>query len=109
MARSRFRLPRLKYASKILPFGLVVLCTVAAVFLEETAVLPVFVATVVICAWRRCDPGMMVGAATLILVGYALLSVSGVGHYANKVVAWAYCFIVIGLIGLLSRDNGSAT
>lgn len=109
MARSRFRLPRLKYTSKILPFGLVVLCTVAAVFLEETAVLSLFVVTVAICAWRRCDSGMMVGAAILILVGYAVLSVSGVGHYANKVVAWAYCFIVIGLIGLLSRDNGSAT
>ena len=102
-------MPRLRYTSKILPFGLVVLCTVAAVFLEDIAVLSLFVVTVAICAWRRYDSGMMVGAAILILVGYAVLSVSGVGHYANKVVAWAYCFIVIGLIGLLSRENGSAT
>ena len=99
----------MKYNDKILPFALVVLCTVAAVFLEETAILPLFVATVVICAWRRCDSGMVVGAAILILVGYAVMSVSGVGNYANKVVAWAYCFIVIGLIGLLSRENGSVT
>ena len=94
---------------KILPFVLVIVCAVSAVFLEDLAVLSLFVVTVAVCAWRRFDPGMIVGAAVLIVVSYALLSVSGFGNYVNKVLAWAYCFAVVGVIGLLASDSSSAT
>ena len=94
---------------KILPFVLVVVCTVSAVFLEDLAVLSLFVVAVAICAWRRFDPGMIVGAAVLIVVSYAVLSASGFGNYVNKVMGWAYCFAVVGVIGLLTSDSSSAT
>ena len=94
---------------KILPFVFVIVCAVSAVFLEDLAVLLLFVVTVAICAWRRFDPGMIAGAAVVIVVSYALLSVSGFGNYVNKVLAWAYCFAVVGVIGLLASDSSSAT
>jgi hypothetical protein len=109
LAKFGLRLPRLRHMDKILPFVLVVVCTVSAVFLEDLAVLSLFVVAVAICAWRRFDPGMIVGAAVLIVVSYAVLSVSGLGNYVNKVLAWAYCFAVVGVIGLLTSDSSSAT
>ena len=109
MAKFGLRLPRLRHVDKILPFVLVSACTVSAVFLEDLAVLSFFAVTVAICAWRRFDPGMIVGAAILIVVSYAVLSVSGFGNYVNKVMGWAYCFAVVGVIGLLASESSSAT
>jgi DMSO/TMAO reductase YedYZ heme-binding membrane subunit len=97
-------MPKIKLPKSIegmIPFVLIVICVVAARFIDsEILVLAVFIVTLGIYAWRKYDSRMLVGTAIFLLVVCAALLASGSDGQANDVAIWAYYFLVVGVLGL---------
>jgi len=101
LPKLKIRLPNLKFIDEILPFALLVLCILAARFIEsELTVFLIYIAALIIYVWRRYDARMFVETAIFLLIACAVILASGYEKYANQVAVWAYYFLVVGVIGL---------
>ncbi len=93
---------KLTFIDEILPFALVIICVASARFMQsELTVFLVFVATLAVYVWRKYDDRIFVGMAIFLLLGCAVLLLSGAERYANEVAVWAYYFLVVGVFGAL--------
>lgn len=101
LPKLKVRLPDLKSIDEILPFALIILCVVAARFIEsELAVFLIYIAALIIYVWRGYDARMFVGTAIFLLFACAVILASGYERHADQVAVWAYYFLVVGVIGL---------
>jgi len=96
---------KLNLIDEVLPFALVIVCVALARFIKsELIVFFVFIGTLVVFVWRRYDAELLIEVALILLLGCAILLISGAERYANDVAIWAYYFLVIGVLGRLITD-----
>lgn len=91
----------MRYLDGLASLALIVMCGASAIFLPPVLTFGIYIFTLALYVLLRYDSRMFVGTAIFLLVVCAALPTFGSESQVNQVAIWAFCFLVVGVLGLL--------